>query len=369
RVTSDPSIHWNPVWSPDGRYLYYGSNRDGTLNLWRIPMDEASGKPAGEAEPLSLPAPVSGNFTLSQQGDLAYATVTRSYRILALPFDLKSGAVGAPKTLFGGSQEIMSFEPSPDGKSIAFTTGGVQEDLFVANADGSRVRQLTNDAAKDRSATWSPDSRTVYVYSNRDGTYHIWSIRTDGSNLSRITDDPDLKRHGGKNIFTPAASPDGRMLAVQTDRSDALVHLDRPPGQRLEPITEVFEMPRWSPDGTELVGSVVAHASAGLHRGQASQHGGIGVYSLASRSSRKVLDHGFAPQWLPGGRVAFFEKGSIGVLDLQTRLLHTALFPVIEGVSLDPPEISPSFASDGSVVYVRQTLEQGDVWLVKSAKN
>jgi serine/threonine protein kinase/Tol biopolymer transport system component len=369
RVTSDPSIHWNPIWSPDGRYLYYGSNRDGTLNLWRIPMDETSGKPTGEPEPLSLPAPVSGNFTLSQQGDLAYATVTRSYRILALPFDSKTGAVGAPRTLFGGSQEIMSFEPSPDGKSIAFTTGGVQEDLFVANADGSRVRQLTNDAAKDRSATWSPDSRTVYVYSNRDGTYHIWSIRTDGSNLSRITDDPDLKRHGGKNIFTPAASPDGTMLAVQTDRSDALVHLDRPPGRRLEPIAETFEMPQWSTDGTKLAGSVVTHASAGLHRGQTSQHGGIGVYSLTSRSSRTVLDHGFAPHWLPGGLIAFFEKGSIGVLDLETRLVHAALFPPIEGVSLDPPEISPSFSSDGSVVYLRQTLEQGDVWFVRSVKN
>src|SRR6185436_1699900 len=83
-VTSDAALDWNPVWSPDGKYLYFGSDRDGTLNLWRIPMDEASGKPTGTAEPLSLPAALTGNFAFSQQGDMAFTTATRSFRLLAL---------------------------------------------------------------------------------------------------------------------------------------------------------------------------------------------------------------------------------------------------------------------------------------------
>ena len=91
---------------------------------------------------------------------MAYTAVTRSYRLLELPFDWHSGRTGAPRALFGGSQEILSFELSPDAKSLAFTTGGTQEDLFVANADGTRVRQLTNDAERDRGVTWSPDGRT-----------------------------------------------------------------------------------------------------------------------------------------------------------------------------------------------------------------
>ena len=42
RVTSDAATDWNPVWSPDGRWLYYLSDRRGSMNLWRIAIDEAT---------------------------------------------------------------------------------------------------------------------------------------------------------------------------------------------------------------------------------------------------------------------------------------------------------------------------------------
>ena len=363
RVTSDPALDWNPVWSPDGRYLYFGSDRDGTLNLWRIAMDQNTGKPSGAPEPMSLPAAFSGNFSFSQKGELAFVTVTRSYRLLALPFDARTGTAGAPSLLFGGSQEILTFEPSPDKQSIAFTNAGAQEDLFIANADGTRVRQLTNDAAKDRSPTFSPDGKTLYMYSNRDGVYHIWSIRVDGSGLTRVTDDADLKRTGGRNIFTPAVSPDGRKLVVQTDRSDALVHLDRPVDRRLEAIAEAFESPQWSPDGTRLIGSLTGRSAAGA---VTRPRVGIGVHSLRTKTSEMVLDRGRSPQWLPDNRhLVFFEKTSIGILDLESRAITVAPFTRIPGVDLDEPAIWPRVSRDGTTLYVRQTIEQGDIWLLK----
>ncbi|MFY9552042.1 MAG: protein kinase, partial [Thermoanaerobaculia bacterium] len=55
-VTQDAAIDWNPVWAPDGRSLYFLSNRDGAMNLWSVPIDEATGKPLGPAEPQRLPA-------------------------------------------------------------------------------------------------------------------------------------------------------------------------------------------------------------------------------------------------------------------------------------------------------------------------
>ncbi|HYK04135.1 MAG TPA: protein kinase [Thermoanaerobaculia bacterium] len=369
RVTSDPAMHWNPVWSPDGRWLYYGSDRDGTLNLWRIPMDETSGKPVGPAEPLSLPAPMAGNFTISQQGDLAYQTVTRAYRLVAVPFDALTGTTGPPRTLFGGSEEIMSFEPSPDGKSIAFTAGGPQEDLFIANIDGTRVRQLTNDAAKDRSATWSPDGKALYVYSNRDGAYHIWSVRSDGGGLTSVTSHTDLTRHGGKNIFTPAASPDGRTLVVQTDRSAALVHLDRPLNERLEPVPYGLESPRWSPDGTRLAGTVINSSAGSLHqRAKAAQNAGIGVYWLTQRRPEQLVNYGQGAQWLPDGRIVFFESDKVGLLDPRTRVVTMVPFAPIPGLQFDTADILPTLSADGQTLYFRQTLEQGDIWLVRPGR-
>jgi eukaryotic-like serine/threonine-protein kinase len=355
RVTSDPSLHWNPVWSPDGRYLYFGSDRDGTLNLWRVAIDEETGKPAGEPEPLSLPGPVNGHFAFSQQGEMAFTTVARSYRLLALPFDAQSGKTEAPRPLFGGSQEILTFEPSPDGKSIAFTTAGIQEDLFVANADGSRMRQLTNDAARDRSATWSPDGKTLYFYSNRSGTYQIWSIHVDGSGLGRVTDDGDLKRHGARNMFAPNASPDGRTLAAQTDESAALVHLDRPAGQRLE-VLATFDHPKWAPDGEQVLGANPAGTP------------GIAIYSLRTHRLETVLDRGIWPQWLPDGRhIAFFDRKSIAILDLANRRVTSTVTPVDIDLST-AVTIAPFLSRDGATLYVRQAIEQGDIWLVHFEK-
>ena len=43
RVNDDAAVDWNPVWSPDGKHLYFGGDADGTLNLWRVPIDERSG--------------------------------------------------------------------------------------------------------------------------------------------------------------------------------------------------------------------------------------------------------------------------------------------------------------------------------------
>src|SRR5947199_234065 len=52
QVTTGTSVDWNPVWSPDGRYLYFASDRSGVTNLWRLPLDERSGRVLGKPEPV-----------------------------------------------------------------------------------------------------------------------------------------------------------------------------------------------------------------------------------------------------------------------------------------------------------------------------
>ena len=353
QVTSDNALHWNPVWSPDGRFLYYGSNRDGTLNLWRIAIDESSGKPERKApEPLSLPASFSGSFSISQRGELAFSTLTRSYRLLALPFDAGSGRTGQPRVMFGGSEEILTFEPSPDGRAVAYTTGGgAQEDVFIANSDGTRLRRLTNDPARDRGVIWSADGQTLYFYSNRDGNNQIWRIQADGSGLTAVTNRTDLQRAGASSISIPQPSPDGRMLLAQTDRACVFVHLERPAGQRLERIPGNAVLSRWSPDGTRLVGF---ESDAGRQ---------TIVYSTQTRRFERFAASGSNQYWLPDSRrVAIFEKQSVSVVDLATGSLKTSAFTLPPGVDIS--NVLPRLSRDGSTLYLRQTLEQSDVWLM-----
>src|SRR5262249_402142 len=68
-VTSDPDTDWNPVWSPDGRYLYFSSDRSGSLNLWRVPIDEKSGHTLGNPEPITMGGSAAReHLTISRDG-------------------------------------------------------------------------------------------------------------------------------------------------------------------------------------------------------------------------------------------------------------------------------------------------------------
>ena len=75
-VTDDAALDWNPTWSPDGRYLYFSSTRGGPMNLWRVRIDERSGRVLGEPEPVTTPSTWSGDLSFSRDGTrLAFASL------------------------------------------------------------------------------------------------------------------------------------------------------------------------------------------------------------------------------------------------------------------------------------------------------
>ncbi|MFL6246581.1 MAG: protein kinase domain-containing protein [Thermoanaerobaculia bacterium] len=367
RVTSDAALQWNPVWSPDGKYLYYGSDTDGTLNLWRIPMDEESGSPTGTPEPVALPASLTGNFTFARSGELAYVSVTSSYRVLAMPFDVNAGTIGSTRPIFGGSQEIAEFEPSPDGRVIAYTAySGTQEDIFVADADGMRIRQLTNDAARDRSVEWTRDGKTLYFYSNREqDAWWIWSINADGSDLTQISNAAEARRFGMRNLYSPVPSPDGRTLLVQSDRQTcALLHLDRPVGQRLEPLPVYLVAAKWSPDGQYIAARDQSALIAQIATPSAVP-GAIMLYSLRTRQVEKLSDSGSSPQWTPDGKkVVYFERQDVRIVDLESHTTRIVPFTALPGDQIDlRGTASARLSRDGTTLYVREAIQQGDIWI------
>ena len=355
RVTSDAALQWNPVWSPDGKYLYYGCDADGTLNLWRVAMNRDSGSPIAPPEPVPLPANTAGHFSFARSGDMAFVSVTGSDRVLAIPFDANAGTLGSPRRVIGGSQHIRNFDVSADGKRIAFASRlGKQEDIFVADADGKRISQLTDDAAKDRDVHWSPDGKTLYFMSNRDSdAYWIWKINADGSGLARVSDEAESKRLGFQNLLTPVPSPDGRTLLVQSMTS-ALLHLDRPVGQRLEPLPLLLSFPRWSPDG-QFIAS----------RDRMGRE--IILYSLRTHEVEKLADGGASPQWTPdGNKVVYFERQDIRILDLRTRAVSIVPFRQLPGEQIDLRGTwVVRLSKDGRTLYVQSTNPQSDIWLAQ----
>jgi Tol biopolymer transport system component len=228
QVTAGTSIDWNPVWSPDGRFLYFASDRSGITNLWRMPIDERSGRALGEPEPVTASGQASMLMSLSQDGRrILYAGDETRTALEKVAFNPTQGArASSAVAITQTSNRIATLDTSRDGNWLVYQTSMPQEDLFIIRPDGSGLRQLTNDKFNDRQPRWSPDGSRIAFYSNRGGKYEIWTIHADGSQLERVAAISDRK------AYHPIWSPDGRWLACDLGENEALIDLTLPVAKR-----------------------------------------------------------------------------------------------------------------------------------------
>ncbi len=97
---------------------------------------------------------------------------------------------------------------SPDGNQLAIVlTHGANSQVYVINADGSGLRQLTKSSAIDTEPTWSNDGNWIYFSSDRGGRPQVYKIPSSGGDAQRVSFE------GGYNV-SPRFSPDGKSLAM-----------------------------------------------------------------------------------------------------------------------------------------------------------
>ena len=88
------------------------------MNLWRVPIEETTGRILGEPEPLTTPSTWTGRFSLSRDGTrLAFATLDFRSTLLRAPFDpVKETLTGPPVPMLKGTRPIRDHQLSPDGR-------------------------------------------------------------------------------------------------------------------------------------------------------------------------------------------------------------------------------------------------------------
>jgi eukaryotic-like serine/threonine-protein kinase len=349
----DGFLNWNPVWSPAGTHLYFGSDRNGSLNLWRLPIDEQSGKVLDEPRLVPTSSEASGFWSIARDGRrIVYAANESKSNVERFSFDPKNAEVlgpGAPITR--GSMAVRSCDVSPDGGWIAFHAGTPQEDLFLLRADGTGLRRLTRDRHKDRQPFWSPDGRHLLFYSNRGGAYQGWILRRDGGGLQPILS-------GRKEPLTyPVWAPDGKRVACTLGQVGVVIDLAQPYQERVpQPLlpagdSESFAPTSWSKDGDWLAGNMA--------RQDGSMMEGIGLFSFRSGVYERLTPRGFNPIWLRDGKMLLYtDRGAMLSFDLRTRKTRRVLS---ETTSLFT---AMSLSSDQKDLYTVRGVEEGDVWLL-----
>jgi Tol biopolymer transport system component len=103
---------------------------------------------------------------------------------------------------------------SPDGKQLAFESSRTgNAEIFVVDADGSNVVQLTDHPASDGAPAWSPDDARIAFSSNRGDNVDVYVMKTNGEALRRLTEDPG-------SDYNPAWSPDGKHVVFYRSHDD-----------------------------------------------------------------------------------------------------------------------------------------------------
>jgi Tol biopolymer transport system component len=340
---------WCPVWSPDGRDLYFASDRSGAMGLWRVRIDERSGAARNEPQQVLAPATWAALPSLASDGRIAF--VRQQERSNLVRVDLDPAALtplGPLRPVTRGSRSISFVHAAPDGRWIVYGTALPEEDLFIAQADGSLSEQLTADRARDRVPRWSGSGRRVVFYSDRGGDgYEAWSW-TRAAGLERLTDLPE-------KVLEPIESPDGSQLVCSLDfRGPFLIDLRKPLAERRPrplPVdggtSPAFGVTSWSPDGRRLAGF--------------DEEGRIVLYSFVTRRVEVLPERGTVATWLRDDRTLLFlrDGGAIWALDTATRQAR----PVVAA----PPNSTFlwfSVTPDGRELFLVHSRDEADIGML-----
>lgn len=144
-------------------------------------------------------------------------------------------------------------EDGPARRQIAFVSvyRDGNAEIYVVNADGSGLRNLTNHPAADESPVWSRDGTRLAFLSNRERDREIFVMNADGSGVTRLIEHPPWGDRLPVNEME--WSPDGTRIAFVPHTLEIyVVHADGSGLRRLTTTPGPHRSPTWSPDGTRI---------------------------------------------------------------------------------------------------------------------
>jgi len=258
RATEHPANDEILGWAPDGRTLYFLSDRDGTEGVWALPMRE--GRPVGA--PTSVRRDLWNVTPLGFSRDSYFYGVTLETPSLytAVVDPDRAQVVTAPVEFLGRRSLVWAADFSPDGRRVAFTVPPrgrpwtPSSVLGIQTIETGELREIPTalDFNPFGRLRWAPDARSIVVSGQQRGRRGVFRVDLATGRTELLV--PGVE----PPVFQPEPSPDGRTLFFvrgtpdPDSMSSALVARDLETGAervlcRCWPVTLAV-----SPDGSTL---------------------------------------------------------------------------------------------------------------------
>lgn len=182
--------------------------------------------------------------------------------------------------------------------SIDWNCNGTFE-IYTLRTDGIDYARLTNNSVDDGDSVVSPDGKRIAFFSERDGDREIYVMNIDGTDVKRLT-------YSSGWDGTPSWSPDGKKLAFTSwGDGQSTIYIMNDDGTNTRMLTSSLLgdwMPNWSPDGKYIT-------FASWKQDDVSEIFVIDVNGNNRLQLTNLNAKSFGPRWSPDGKkIAFYSN-------------------------------------------------------------
>ncbi len=362
RLVASPNPAYDPVYSSDGKHLYFAGVSRQVFALWALPLTRR-GQPAGEPiliRNLGLASIRLAAF--SADGDkMAYTTLATVSDLWSLPVTAAGEPLGGARPLTAGGRNTRPAF-SPGGRRLAYehwTRGTTGVNVWTMDGDGANAAQLTLDPANDTQPSWFVDGRLVFLR-KADDRYHLRSIEPAGGRDQFLREMPP-------DAGWARLSPDGTRLAYHSKADELALQLhvlDLATGEALQLTrgAQLMGFPCWSPDGTHLS----FQAKKGEHQ-QMMLIAADGSGEAVALTDREAQHYPFS--FSPDGRRIVFASDRDGDWNLWWLDHETGEERRLTDLSLLAGYVRyPAWSPRGDQIVYELARSTGDVWVAERTR-